>query len=170
MIQRKQTVYLFIAGILMLLTFFAPLARFIGETNSVALYIYKVVGLVPDIDTGLSPYFVIPLMTTVSLIVLLSFVAIFLYKKRMRQLLIVRFMLLLVMTYFGLYFFYYLNTLENLTGGFPTYDYGVNIPGSGIQIPMLVFVIPLLTAIMLFLASRGIIKDEKLVRSADRLR
>lgn len=154
----------------MLLTFFAPLARFIGESNSVALYIYKVVGLVPDIDTGLSPYFVIPLMATVSLIVLLSFVTIFLYKKRMRQLLIVRFMLLLVMTYFGLYFFYYLNTLQNLTGGFPTYDYGVNIPGSGIQIPMLIFVIPLLTAIMLFLASRGIIKDEKLVRSADRLR
>lgn len=154
----------------MLLTFFAPLARFIGESNSVALYIYKVVGLVPGVETGLSPYFVIPLMAIVSVIVILSFVTIFMYKKRMRQLLMVRFMLLLVMTYFGLYFFYYIDTLQNLTGGYAAYDYGIDIPNTGFQIPMLVFVIPLLAAIMLFLASRGILNDEKLVRSADRLR
>lgn len=170
MIQRKQTLFLFIAGILMLVTYFAPLARFIGETNSVALYVYKVVGLVPGLETGLSPYFVIPLMSIVSVVVVLSFVTIFMFKNRMRQLLMVRFMLLLVLVYFGLYFFYYLNTLEKLTGGYPTYDYGINIPGSAMQIPLIVFVIPLVTAIMLFMASRGIINDEKLVRSADRLR
>ncbi len=154
----------------MMVTFFVPIARFIGESNSLVLYIYKIAGLVPGIETGLSPYFVIPLMSIVSIIVVLSFVTIFLYKNRGRQLLFVRFMLLLVMVYFGLYFFYYLNTLQNLTGAYATYDYGIDIPGSNMQVPLVVFIIPLVTAIMLFLASRGIIHDEKLVRSADRLR
>ncbi len=159
-----------VAGILMLLSFFAPIARFIGSSNSLVLYIYKVEGLVPGVDTGLSPYFIIPLMSIVSLVVIFSIVTIFMYKNRNRQLVLVRFMLLLVLVYFGLYFFYYIDILQNLTGGLASYDYGISIPGSMIEIPTMIFLIPLLTEIMLFLASRGIIKDEKLIRSVDRLR
>lgn len=170
MIQRKQTVYLLVASVLMLLTFFAPIARFIGASNSLVLYIYKVEGLVPGVETGLSPYFIIPLLSISSLVVIISLLTIFLYKNRNRQLLLVRFMLLLVMAFFGLYFFYYMDILQNLSGGLASYDYGITIPGSAIEIPTIVFVIPLVTAVMLFLASRGIINDEKLVRSVDRLR
>lgn len=154
----------------MLVTFFVPLATFIGESNSLVLYLYKVEGLVPGIETGLSPYFILPLMTIVALIIIFSVVTIFLYKKRRGQLILVRFMLLLDLTYFGLYFFHYIDTLEQLTGGLASYSYGIDIPGSGIQIPTVVFVIPLVTALLLFMAANGIRSDEKLIRSADRLR
>lgn len=63
-----------------------------------------------------------------------------------------------------------MDILEQMSGGYASYEYGINIPGSGIQIPTVVFVIPLVTALMLFMASRGIISDEKLVNSMDRLR
>lgn len=154
----------------MMVTFFVPLASFIGESNSLVLYIYQVVSMVPGVETGLSPYFILPLMTIVSLIVLFSFVTIFLFKKRRSQLLLVRFMLLLVLVFFGLYFFHYMDVLEQLSGGYASYDYGINIPGSAIQIPTVVFIIPLATALLLFMASRGILSDEKLINSMDRLR
>ncbi len=170
MIQRKQSIFLLLAGMLMMVTFFVPLASFIGESNSYVLYIYQVVSMVPGMETGLSPYFILPLLTIVSLLVLFSFVTIFLYKKRRSQLLLVRFMLLLVLVYFGLYFFHYMDVLENMSGGYASYEYGISIPGSLIQIPTVVFIIPLVTALLLFMASRGILNDEKLVNSMDRLR
>jgi uncharacterized protein DUF4293 len=170
MIQRKQTIYLFLAGALILISFFVPLATFIGETNSLVLYIYKVVSLVPGSETGVSPYFILPLLTIVPLITIISFLTIFLYKRRRSQLLMVRFMLLLDLTYIGLYFFHYNEVLEKLSGGIASYEYGVTIPGLEMQIPTIVFLLPLAIAMLLFLASKGIAKDEKLVRSTDRLR
>ncbi len=170
MIQRKQSIYLFLAAILMLITFFAPMASFIGEYNSLVLYLYKVESLVPGIESQLSPYFILPLLTIVSLVIIFAFVTIFFYKRRRIQLILVRFMILLVLIYFGLYFFHYQEILENITGVYATFEYGINIPNSGIQIPVIVFVIPLVSAILLFMASRGILNDEKLIQSADRLR
>lgn len=170
MIQRKQSLYLLFAGFIMLFSFFAPLASFIGESNSLVLYLYKVESLVPGVSSGLSPYYTLPIMTIVSMIIILAFVTIFLYKKRRVQLILVRFMLLLVLSYFGLYFFHYMDQLELLSGGYATYIYGINIPGSTMQIPVIVFVLPLVTALLLFMAAAGIRSDEKLLRSVDRLR
>ena len=170
MIQRKQTIYLFISAALMFVTFFFPIATFIGEDNSLIMTIFGVKSLVPGFESPVGLYFTLPLMTIVTTIVLLAFIAIFMFKKRRIQLLMVRFMLLLILSYFGLYFFYYVDTLEILSGGFASYEYGISIPGSGIQIPTMVFIIPLVSAVFLFLASRGIIHDEKLVRSTERLR
>ncbi len=170
MIQRKQTIYLFLSGALILISFFVPLATYIGETNSLVLYIYKVVSLVPGSETGVSPYFILPLLTIVSLIAIFSFVTIFLYNRRKNQLLFVRFMLLLVLVYIGLFFFHYNEIMEQLTGGIAIYEYGITIPGLEMQIPTIVFLLPLATAMFLFMAARGISHDEKLVRSTERLR
>ncbi len=79
-------------------------------------------------------------------------------------------MLLLLLFYIGIYFFYYLDILEEQSGSLASYEYGVEIPGIGMQIPTVIFIIPLVSAALLFMASRGIISDEKLIRSADRLR
>lgn len=79
-------------------------------------------------------------------------------------------MLLLLLIYIGLYFFYYIDILENQTGGFANYEYSISIPGIALQIPTIVFLIPLVSALLLFMAARGIRNDEKLVRSTDRLR
>jgi len=170
MIQRKQSIFLFFAGSLIALTYFVPLSSFIGETNSLVLYIYKVVSLVPGSEVPTSPYFVLPLLTLVTLIVMMSFLTIFLYKNRKLQLILVRFMLLLLLVYIGVYFFYYVDVLEIQSGGIATYEYAVSIPKTEIQIPTVIFLIPVVSAMLLFMASRGIISDEKLIRSTDRLR
>jgi len=57
MIQRKQTIYLFIAFIAMVLNFIFPVAEFIGSGgHQIEYYIYKVVDLTPgmklDMDTS----------------------------------------------------------------------------------------------------------------------
>jgi len=79
-------------------------------------------------------------------------------------------MLLLLLVYIGVFFFYYVDVLSNLSGGIPNYPNGLTIPSTEIQIPTIVFIVPLVSAVFLFLASRGIISDEKLVRSTERLR
>ncbi|MBC8319756.1 MAG: DUF4293 domain-containing protein [Bacteroidetes bacterium] len=170
MIQRKQSVFLFIAAALLFITYFVPLSSFIGEKDSLVLYIYKIESLVPGFSSPFSPYFILPILSLVSLIVVMSIVTIFMYKNRRLQLIFVRFMLLLLLIYIGLYFFYYIDILENQTGGFANYEYSISIPGIALQIPTIVFLIPLVSALLLFMAARGIRNDEKLVRSTDRLR
>jgi len=170
MIQRQQSVYLFLAAILLAITYFVPLGTFIGEKNSLVLYIYKLVSLVPGLSVPFGPYFVLPLMALLSTIVAVMLITIFIFKNRRVQLLLVRLLLLLLLFYIGLYFFYYLDVLEAASGGLAQYEYGITIPETNIIIPTVIFVFPVISAFLLFMASRGIIKDEKLVRSADRLR
>jgi len=170
MIQRKQSVYLFLAATILSVAYFFPLSAFIGESDSLVLYVYRVISLVPDSQVPLSPYFILPLFTIVSLVVIMSLVTIFLFKNRRIQLILVRFMLLLLLVFIGVYFFYYVDVLSTLSGGIASYPNGIVIPSTEIQIPTIVFLIPLASAVLLFMASRGIISDEKLVRSTDRLR
>ncbi|MFK5854649.1 MAG: DUF4293 domain-containing protein [Bacteroidota bacterium] len=170
MIQRKQSAFLFLASVILSITFFFPLATFIGEADSLVLYVYKVISLVPDSVVPLSPYFVLPLFSLVSLVVVLSFITIFLFKNRKRQLILVRFMLLLLLVYIGVFFFFYVDILSNISGGIANYPNGITIPSTDMEIPTIVFIVPLASAILLFMASSGIISDEKLIRSADRLR
>jgi len=170
MIQRKQSIFLFFAAAILSVTYFFPISTFIGESDSLVLYIYSVISLVPDSQVSLSPYFILPLFTIVSLVVTLSFVTIFLFNKRRVQLILVRFMLLLLLIYIGLYFFYYTEILENISGGIASYPNGLTLPTLEMQIPTIVFIVPLISAVLLFMASRGIISDEKLIRSTDRLR
>lgn len=170
MIQRKQSVYLFLAAALLSITYFVPLSTFIGEKDSLVLYLYHVESLVPGFSSPFSSFFILPLIIPVTLIVIISIVTIFLYKNRKVQLILVRFMLLLLLIYLGVYFFYYIDVLENQSGGYPSYQYSVPILETGMQIPTVIFIIPLVSAMLLFMAVRGITNDEKLVRSTDRLR
>ena len=170
MIQRKQSLYLFFAAALLVISYFVPLSTFIGEKDSLVLYIYQIVSLVPDSELPFSSFFILPLFVPVTLIVVIAMITIFLYRKRKFQLLLVRFMLLLLLFYIGVYFFYYVDILEKQSGSIANYEYGLEIPGIEMQIPTVIFIIPLVSAALLFMASRGIISDEKLIRSADRLR
>lgn len=170
MIQRKQSVYLFFAAALLSITYFVPLSSFIGEKDSLVLYLYKVESLVPGFGSPFSSFFILPLFVPVTLIMIISIVTIFLYNNRKLQLTLVRFMLLLLLIYIGIYFFYYIDVLENQSGGYASYQYSVPILETGMQIPTVIFIIPLVSAMLLFMATRGITNDEKLVRSTDRLR
>jgi len=170
MIQRKQSIYLLFAAIILSITYFVPLSSFFGEKDSLVLNIYSVESLVPGFESPFSLYFNLPLIIPVTLIVVISIVTIFLYKNRKLQLLLVRFMLLLLLVYIGVYFFYYVDVLEAKSGGFASYMYSVPILETGIQIPTVIFIIPLVVAMLLTMASKGIRDDEKLIRSIDRLR
>lgn len=170
MIQRKQSIYLFFAAALLSITYFVPLSSFIGEKDSLVLYLYRVETLVPGFSSPFSSFFILPLFVPVTLIVIISIVTIFLYNNRKLQLTLVRFMLLLLLIYIGIYFFYYTDVLENQSGGYASYQYNVPIFETGMQIPTVIFIIPLVSAMLLFMAARGITNDEKLVRSSDRLR
>ena len=81
MIQRKQSIYLFFAAALLCITYFVPLSSFIGEKDSLVLYLYQVKTLVPGFSSPFTPFFILPLLISVTLIVIISIVTIFLYKK-----------------------------------------------------------------------------------------
>jgi 4-amino-4-deoxy-L-arabinose transferase-like glycosyltransferase len=84
-------------------------------------------------------------------IALLALIAVFLFKKRKRQILI-GYIILLVLVLDYVVFFAFRFDLNALTSG------------------ILTFLLPFVAAIFDYLAIKGIRKDEKLVRSLDRLR
>ncbi len=156
MIQRKQTVFLLLVIIASVAGFFFPMAQFIGAKESIVLFVQKAHSLVPDSPFNRQPYFSLPLLSATGFVILFSFIAIFMYKKRKVQMQIIKVCILVEVAFIGLFFFYYVNTLQGLTGGTVEYKTAVFMP--------------LISLVFLVLAYRGVLHDEKLVRSADRLR
>ncbi|PLX04759.1 MAG: DUF4293 domain-containing protein [Marinilabiliales bacterium] len=157
MIQRIQTVFLLLASISLALTFFFPMAEFIGMKDSLVLYIYKVQSLVPSSTNVYDIWFIMPLLAIVSLVIVFSLITIFMYKNRIGQLKVIRFMMFLIAAMIGVVFLYYYDILAATSGAEPNF----------VQVGAFA---PLLSLVFLYLAYRGVMKDEKLVRSADRLR
>jgi len=158
MIQRKQSIFLFLAAVAMTLDFVFPIAKFIGDGEyQLEFYIFQVVSLVPDVKLPFDVMFVAPVTALTGLVILGSFVTIFLFRNRMMQATLVRGLVIFTLGDVALLFFYNIPALEELSGIRAEYNY------AGIAMP-------LLALILLILAINGIIKDEKLVRSADRLR
>lgn len=85
---------------------------------------------------------------------ILSFVVIFLYRNRKRQLI-----------------YNYINIFLNVVlVGLLAYDL-YNLPGEGVNSQKGIgLILPLISIILLFMANSGIKKDEKLVKSIDRIR
>jgi len=156
MIQRKQTVFLSLAVIASLLTFFFPLANFIGEKDSLIMYIQQINSLVPDSPDHYGLSFILPLISANSFVILFSLIAIFLYKNRKAQLRIIMLNVLLEAITIGLFFLYYVDVLEKASGALAEYKAGIFMP--------------MLSLIFLVLAYRGVMQDDRLIRSADRLR
>jgi len=162
MIQRIQTVFLFLASVTGILMFFFPIATYYQNlmsddpTGNYVLLVTGLRGLDPDpkIDPGI--WFASPLLILTGICILFSLIALFLYKKRFVQLRLVAFTILLTLVEIVLIFLFYLSRVEALTLNTPAYQ-----PGS---------FLPLLSLVWLLLAYRFIRKDEQLVRSADRLR
>lgn len=157
MIQRIQSVFLFLAALVLSLTFFFPIAEFIGEKDSLILYIFKVVSLVPDSSNIYDLMFVMPLLGIVVAVILLSLVTIFMFKNRNAQLKIIRLLMLLIASMIGIIFLYFYDILEVASGAVPNF----------VQIGAFA---PLVSLVLLYIAYRGVLKDDKLIKSADRLR
>jgi len=155
MIQRIQSLFLFIVFATSLAAFFFPIASFWGD-----LYVVKlgVLGVEEPIKYGVLWPDTLYLTIVLGLVSVMAFVTIFLYKRRKVQIKLIRFNLLLNIVYLALIFFYYVPELESLT--MTDADY-IREPG---------IYLPIVSVVFLVLANRFIMKDEKLIRSADRLR
>jgi hypothetical protein len=147
MIQRIQTVYLFISTLLiasLLKLKFAELSVNDEIYTFVARGIYNGEIL---IFNGLAIFLFI------LLVALIHFVVIFLYKKRILQMRILVFTIVLLLGLFGMFFYF-------AYAGFADAKAAFKIP----------VVFPIVAAILDFLAIRGIGKDEALIRSLNRIR
>ncbi len=147
MIQRIQTVYILISSVII-----ASLLKLKFADLSVnnELYTFVARGIFSGdelIFNGLAIFIFIPL------IALLHLVVIFLYKKRILQIRILVFSMVLLLGLFGLIFYFTYSGFDGAKVAF--------------KIPV---VFPLIALILDYLAIRAIGKDEALIRSLNRIR
>jgi hypothetical protein len=152
MIQRIQSLWLFMAGMALTAMFFMPLGTFLLPRGMYACSVWgtTISGNLPALSWPCWPMGVCALIS-----VLLSLGAIFAYRNRSLQVRLTRYAsavkgLLLLMAV-GLFL-----AVPHSTGALVSY---------GVALPL-----PLIGIVLDLLAVRGIRKDEELVRSLDRIR
>lgn len=156
MIQRIQTLFLLVVALFGALMFFFPLASFLSEMYYFKLFVYEFRNMTPGTEIEFGLMTVLPLLIISSAVVGLSIFAIFSYKNRILQVRLVRFTMLLSMLLIVGIFFLYPNIIAKTTEYASEFEMGAYIP--------------IINLLFLFLANRYILKDERLVRSMDRLR
>lgn len=147
MIQRIQTVYIFIAAVLTGMLLAVDFAQLVVDGN---FYIFDASGIKQGeqvIYNGL------PVFGFIGLITLLHLIVIFMYKNRIRQIRVLAFTIILLLGLVGLLFYF-------IYSGFEQVEVAYKVP----------MTFPLIAAILDYLAIRAIGKDEALVRSLDRIR
>lgn len=156
MIQRKQTLYLLASGLLMLAMLFLTFAK---VTTQDMIYAFKATGLEDLSGEIVQPSWVLFGLTAA--ITLISFISIFLYRKRILQMRLTIFNLLIKVGFYLLVFLVYRPSfIEAIVD--TTQDLSMSIT------PWLAF--PIVAMIFDYLAYRGIAVDEKTIRFMDRLR
>lgn len=158
MIQRKQTLFMFVAAIALLALYFIPVASFWSEMAYYKFFIHKLDLQGPVEADVFRKGLVMPLGIFNGITVLVIIISIFLFKKRRQQMRLVKLAILMNVILVGLIFFVYASLIGKTLN--TTADYSGD---AGIYFT-------LISLIMLILANRAILKDEKLVRSVDRLR
>lgn len=155
MIQRIQSLFLLASVILLSILIYNPFASFIVEPQ-MAKYTLGVFGLsVVDGSTVEKVQNIWFLLGFIIAVLLISFVTIFLYHRRLQQ---IRLCVLTIVMLVGLQGVMY----------YVVYAYGENLNSKPSY--NLVFIFPLIAAILNFLALRAIARDKALIRSLDRLR
>lgn len=147
MIQRIQSVFLLLTALLMGGTFLCPLVGITDGNTSLNFHSY---GIGPDFPTW-------GVLSFAALSALLALVNIFLYKKRKLQVNIGYITALLIIVYYVTAMVYMNAFLARIEG-----EYTINVQ-FGIILPVIALIFDLL-------AISRIKKDEKLVKSLDRIR
>jgi hypothetical protein len=155
MIQRIQTVYLFLTMIFTLLFITFPVGSLqIGDAE----YLIKIWSVTPDgyKEFGIEPGFLGYVASVIAIIVMIvSIYTTFQFRKRLFQIKLGKMNILLNVMLVVLTFFYLDSVREDVAAQF-SYKVGV--------------VFPLLSMILILMANRAIRRDENMVRAADRLR
>ena len=155
MIQRIQSLYLVLTAILSLLFLNGSILTFIDRSGYLIEVTFNQIIRESPVAANEIPEKTFALSLFVILIPVLSTIAIFLFKKRSLQKRLVMFLIIVVIAFiFVLCFYAYIIITKN----------------NAEIVPGFKMVIPLLQLIFSVLAYRGIIKDDNLVKSYDRLR
>ena len=154
MIQRIQTIYLLLVSLLGVALCFLPIAELVNIQQQ--SYLATIWGI-EDATSLQVIYTFIPYSFIILLIPLLSFSSIFLYKKRILQMRINVIAIVLMLFLYGV-IYAYIQLGTAIIGDSATVTYKITT------------VIPIINAILTYLAIRGIGKDEALVRSLSRIR
>ncbi len=150
MIQRIQSLYLFISFGLILSLFFIPFAELIDKSGETFLFLYR------GLESGGKMIFVIyPVAILTAIIAFVNLITIFLFKRRMLQIRLIVFNMICMLGLVGLVFYSIHNQEEALNA-----VVGYNIVNA----------FPLVAFVFNFMAMRAIRKDENLIRSMDRIR
>lgn len=147
MIQRIQTAFLLVAGLLVASLYKLNFAELVVNGE---LYVFNAKGILNGeelIFNGL------PILIFIWFIAMLHMGIIFLYKKRIRQIRITVFTIILLLGLFGMFFYF-------------TYI-GFDDAKVVFKVPV---AFPIVAVILDWLAIRAIGKDEALVRSLNRIR
>lgn len=152
MIQRIQTIFLTIGLVLMGLLFIVPLGSVaVGEK----IYSFTISGIV-DGSSGTTVVGSWYLLCLLAVIFIIQLVDIFLYKKRILQMKLAICNIILMIGFVLIAWLFVKGSLSTL--------------GDGIYSFKLPLILPLISVVLNYLASRAIKKDEALVRSVDRIR
>lgn len=155
MLQRIQSIYLLFASLLIFALYLFPLAHNIYINNAPSTI--KVTGIFQEVN-GVTTHTesFIALTAVTAIVALVPLAIIFLYKNRKQQINLCYGAILVMIAYS----FWVSQTVKNASGGFTlgTDNVGVGIFLTSISIVMIIF------------AFKAIQRDEKLVKSADRLR
>lgn len=147
MIQRIQTIFMLVAG---LLTGSLFVQKFADINVNNELHVFNAFGIFKN---GELLFDGLPILIFIGIITTLHFVAIFLFKKRILQIRILAFTIILLLGLFGMFFYFTYASFEKVQVAFKVAS-----------------ALPVVALILDWLAIRAIGKDEALVRSLDRLR
>ena len=155
MIQRIQTLYLLSALALMVLMLFIPFAEIAGTDQGI--YQFGSMGLSRLGGGEMVPVSrSIPLFILIIVLVLLLLITIFLFRNRKLQMRICVYSIILEFGLIGLGYYYFFTVLRD-----------IQVSETALHLPV---IIPVLSIILIYLAFRGIRKDEILIRSIDKIR
>ena len=154
MIQRKQTIYLFLAVVACIVCLCLPLGTLQLQGMGVEPVLYNIALVQTEGNSASYNFAYLPLFIALAIPAIVAFVAIFLFKNRKLQARLCSFnifMLLVWMVLFAYYKYFQLTSIGELQQSWPS-------------------VLPFLAAVLNYLAYKGIKADERLVRAADRIR
>ena len=147
MIQRIQTLYVLISAILLGLLFSLPFADIVFGNQE---YLFDIRGIVLNDKITTSG---LPIAIFIAMTLLIHVVVLFIYKKRILQMRMLVFSIILMLGLFGIFYFFTYYSFDDAEIHFK-----------------LCVAFPLVAIIFDYLAIRAIGKDEALIRSVDRIR
>lgn len=155
MLQRVQTIWLFFASLALFSLFLFPYIQFLNAGGSAK--VLKVTGVYENVGgqvVQIQPFLFLTIATVI--LGLLPFVIVFFYRNRKRQIAICYLTIVAILGFS----FWMVQTAKQIIG-----DVTLQIENYGVGV-----LLPSIAILFIILAVRGIRHDEKLIKSADRLR